>query len=71
MPFNEGIELGQRLSGKDAVRSARVAALYANVLNGLATEMELPFGVWLNFCLQRFGSCSAAMVRIASVLACC
>jgi len=44
VPFNEAVEGGPRLSGPDAVRAARLAGLYANVLNGLATEMKLPFG---------------------------
>jgi hypothetical protein len=44
VPFNIPIEHGERLSGADAVRAARIAALYGVTLNGLATEMDLPFG---------------------------
>jgi hypothetical protein len=44
VPFNEGREAVDRLEGKDAVRAARLAGLYANVLNGLATDLKLPFG---------------------------
>lgn len=45
VPFNENVESGRPL--KDApemVRAVRLAALYATVLNGLATDLELPFG---------------------------
>ena len=38
------MEHGERLSGDDAVRAARITALYGVTLNGLATEMNLPFG---------------------------
>lgn len=44
VPFNEAVPAGKRLSGEDAVRATRIAGLYANILNGLATELGLPFG---------------------------
>uniref|UniRef100_A0A7S3L2K5 Uncharacterized protein n=1 Tax=Amphora coffeiformis TaxID=265554 RepID=A0A7S3L2K5_9STRA len=44
VPFNEAVEQGARLTGSDAVRASRLAALYANALNGLATDLHLPFG---------------------------
>jgi len=60
VPFNEAIERGERLSGEDAVRAARVAGLYANCLNGLATQMELPFG---GYGLTAVCNDSAALVQ--------
>jgi hypothetical protein len=60
VPFNEAIEGGPRIGGKDAVRAARIAGLYANVLNGLATEMELPFG---GYGLTAVCNDSAALVQ--------
>lgn len=44
IPFSEAVEQGERLSGDRAVRATRLAALYANTLNGLATSLHLPFG---------------------------
>ena len=44
VPFNEAIPMGPRLYNKDAVRGARLAALYAITLNGLASDLGLPFG---------------------------
>jgi len=44
VPFNESVPMGERLSGQDVVRAVRISGLYANVLNGLATELGLPFG---------------------------
>ena len=44
VPFNEAIEQDKRLTGSDAVRATRLTALYANALNGLATDLQLPFG---------------------------
>ena len=44
VPFNKEVEACERLQGQDVVRATRLAGLYANVLNGLATEMDLPFG---------------------------
>jgi hypothetical protein len=44
LPFNQAVPAGEPLTGEDAVRAARLAALYAYVLNGLATELHLPFG---------------------------
>jgi len=44
VPFNEAVEQGERLTGSDAVRASRLAALYANALNGVATDLHLPFG---------------------------
>jgi hypothetical protein len=44
VPWLEAVECGTCVAGKDAVRAARLAGLYANVLNGVATEMGLPFG---------------------------
>lgn len=44
-PFNDDVEQGERLSDKkDVIRATRLAALYANALNGLATNLHLPFG---------------------------
>jgi hypothetical protein len=37
-------DAGTGLKGKDAVRAARIAALYATTLNGLSSELKLPFG---------------------------
>ena len=58
--FNEAVERGERLTGEDAVRAARIAGLYANCLNGLATEMELPFG---GYGLTAVCNDSAALVQ--------
>jgi len=45
VPFNENVESGSPLKDSRQVgRAVRLAGLYANVLNGLATELELPFG---------------------------
>lgn len=44
VPFNEAIEMGERLKGDDVERSVRICALYASTLNGLATKLGLPFG---------------------------
>ncbi|CAJ1939009.1 unnamed protein product [Cylindrotheca closterium] len=45
VPFNKNVESGRALKEASEVgRAVRLSALYANVLNGLATEMELPFG---------------------------
>ena len=60
VPFNEAVERGARLTGDDAVRAARIAGLYANCLNGLATEMELPFG---GYGLTAVCNDSAALVQ--------
>jgi hypothetical protein len=38
------VEAVERLKGNDAVRATRIAGLYANVLNGLATAHDLPYG---------------------------
>lgn len=58
--YNEAVERGERLTGDDAVRAARIAGLYANCLNGLATEMELPFG---GYGLTAVCNDSAALVQ--------
>ena len=60
VPFNESVERGARLSGNDAIRAARIAGLYANILNGLATEMELPYG---GYGLTAVCNDSAALVQ--------
>lgn len=44
VPFREAVYANEYLQGKDAIRAARVAGLVANVLNGLATQLDLPFG---------------------------
>ncbi|CAJ1939011.1 unnamed protein product [Cylindrotheca closterium] len=45
VPYNENVESGRPLKdASEIVRAVRLSALYANVLNGLATELELPFG---------------------------
>lgn len=45
VPWLQAVEsCGTRVTGKNAVRAARLAGLYANVLNGIATEMGLPHG---------------------------
>jgi hypothetical protein len=44
VPWLQVVECGTPVSGKEAVRATRLAALYANVLNGIATDMGLPFG---------------------------
>jgi hypothetical protein len=44
IPYNEPVPSGPRISGEEAVRAARLAALLAMVLNGSATELNLPFG---------------------------
>jgi len=44
VPFNEAVPAGTPLSGEQAVRGVCLAGLYANVMNGLATELRLPFG---------------------------
>lgn len=44
VPFNEAVPAGTPLTGLQAVRAVRLAGLHANVLNGLATELGLPFG---------------------------
>jgi hypothetical protein len=37
--------MGQRLTSiTEIVRATRLCAIYANVMNGLATELQLPFG---------------------------
>ena len=58
--FNQAVERGPRLDGQDAVRAARIAGLYANCLNGLATELELPFG---GYGLTAVCNDSAALVQ--------
>lgn len=50
VPFNVDVETGPRLKGKDAVRAARIAALYATVLNGLSSDLKLPFGGYGKYC---------------------
>lgn len=44
VPFNEPVPAGSPLTGENAVRAIRLAGLHAIVLNGLATELGLPFG---------------------------
>ena len=44
IPFNVAVECGPRLHGAEAADAARIAGLYASVLNGLSTELKLPFG---------------------------
>ena len=44
VPFNEAVKADKPVSGEAAIRAARLAALYATSLNGLATELNLPFG---------------------------
>lgn len=44
VPYTVDVEMSPRRCGKDAVRAARIAGLYASALNGVATEMHLPFG---------------------------
>ena len=60
VPFNVAVETGPRLKGNDAVRAARIAALYATVLNGLSTELKLPFG---GYGLTAVCNDSAALVQ--------
>ncbi|KAL7557357.1 hypothetical protein ACA910_020225 [Epithemia clementina (nom. ined.)] len=58
-PFNVAIETGERLTGDDA---ARAVALYATMLNGLATKLQLPFG---GYGLTAVFNDSAALVQQA------
>ncbi|EEC48277.1 predicted protein [Phaeodactylum tricornutum CCAP 1055/1] len=44
VPWLRGVECGHRVTGTKAVRATRLAGLYANVLNGLATDLDLPRG---------------------------
>ncbi|CAJ1957013.1 unnamed protein product [Cylindrotheca closterium] len=45
VPYNENVESGRPLKdASEIIRAVRLSALYANVLNGLATELALPFG---------------------------
>jgi hypothetical protein len=44
VPWLQGVECGTPVTGKEAVRATRLSGLYANVLNGIATDMGLPFG---------------------------
>lgn len=45
VPFIENVESGRPLkAASEIVRAVRLAGLYATVLNGLATDLELPFG---------------------------
>jgi hypothetical protein len=44
VPFNEAVPAGAPLRGENAVRAVRLAGLHAIVLNGLASELGLPFG---------------------------
>lgn len=60
VPFNEAIERGRRLRGDDVIRAARIAGLHSVVLNGLATEMELPYG---GYGLTAVCNDSAALVQ--------
>jgi hypothetical protein len=45
LPFNKNVASGRPLTeASQVVRAVRLSALYANILNGLASELELPFG---------------------------
>jgi hypothetical protein len=44
IPWAQPVACGTPVKGKDAIRATRLAALHANVLNGIATDMDLPFG---------------------------
>lgn len=44
MPWLADVNCDTPVTGKEAVRASRLAGLYACVLNGLGTEMDLPFG---------------------------
>ncbi|KAL3933107.1 MAG: hypothetical protein SGBAC_010540 [Bacillariaceae sp.] len=45
VPFNTNVESGSRLTDpRDVARAVRLSGLYATVLNGLATDLDLPFG---------------------------
>lgn len=44
VPWLRNIDCGTPVSGEEAIRATRLAALYANILNGLATKMQLPLG---------------------------
>ena len=44
IPWANPVACGSPVNGKDAIRATRLAALHANVLNGIATDMDLPFG---------------------------
>jgi hypothetical protein len=60
VPFNVDVETGPRLVNQDVIRAARVAGLYACVLNGLSSELELPFG---GYGLTAVCNDSAALVQ--------
>lgn len=44
VPWLKELDCGIPVTGDEAVRATRLAGLYANVLNGIATDMALPFG---------------------------
>lgn len=44
IPWAQPVDCGTPVSGKEAIRATRLAALHANILNGIATDMALPFG---------------------------
>ena len=44
VPWLQAVKCGTPVTGKEAVRATRLAGLHANVLNGIATDMALPFG---------------------------
>jgi hypothetical protein len=60
VPFNADVEPGPRLVNEDAIHAAQIAGLYANVLNGLSTELKLPFG---GYGLTAVCNDSAALVQ--------
>lgn len=44
LPYCKPVSNGLPIEGTGAIRATMLAALYANVLNGLATDLNLPFG---------------------------
>jgi len=44
IPFHDGVINGRTVTGSKAVQAARLCGLQATALNGVATELKLPYG---------------------------